>query len=634
MEGESKSSDASASLSRRDADGPLAIEDYGLIGDCRTGALIGRNGAIDWLCWPRFDGSACFSALLGDRRHGRWLIAPIGEPTRVSRAYQGETVVLETLFETKSGSCALIDFMPMNTPSSHIVRIVEGRSGEVDVGMDMTLRFGYGSSVPWVTRLEDGHSEQGRGIVAIAGPDLVVLRTDVALQGETDLSTSTRFKIHAGERVAFVLTHGPSYHAVPGAIDADRALEQTLSFWKTWAESCSYRGPRRAAVIRSLLTLKALTFAETGGIAAALTTSLPERLNGKRNWDYRFCWVRDATLTLVALMGCGYYDEAKDWSVWLYRAIAGAPQDMHIMYGLAGEKRLVEWEVPWLPGYQGAKPVRIGNLASSQLQLDVWGELMDAFHVARAGGIAHSPVGWGLQSTALDHLEKIWRQPDDGIWEMRGGRKQFTHSKVMAWVAFDRAVRDAETYGLEAPLERWRKVRDEIHHTVCAEGYNEAKGYFTQSFGDTELDASLLKMPVVGFLPIDDPRVSNTVDAIERELIKDGFVRRYRTESVADGLPPGEGVFLACSLWLAEVHVLQGRWKDAERLIDRVLAIGNDLGLLSEEYDPGFRRQVGNFPQAFSHLALVNSVLTLHAMESLRTKMRSDSPASPAPRKD
>jgi len=617
------SNEAHRDFAARDAKGPLAIEDYGIISDCTTAALVGRNGAIDWLCWPRFDSASCFSALLGDRSHGRWLIAPIEEPTHVSRAYQGETMVLETVFETTTGSIAVIDFMPINATDSSIMRIVEGRGGKVSVGMDLTLRFDYGSSVPWVTRLPDS-----RGIVAIAGPNLVVLRSTVQIRGEADLSTAADFVLNEGERAVFVMTYGPSYHVPPKPIDAESALQATLAFWCEWTQRCGYRGHRREAVTRSLLTLKALSFAETGGIVAAVTTSLPEQLGGERNWDYRFCWVRDATLTLESLMGAGYYDEAKDWCDWLYRAVAGTPEDLHIMYGIAGERRLAEWEVPWLPGYQGAAPVRIGNSASGQRQLDVWGEMMDVFHLARMGGLDGSPVGWSLQCGALKRLAEIWNEPDDGIWEVRGGRQQFTHSKVMAWVAFDRAIRDAEQHKLEAPLDQWRAIRDQIHKAVCDKGYNAKCGYFSQSFGSNELDASLLMIPIVGFLPIDDPRVAATIAAIERDLLSGGFVKRYHTTSGADGLPPGEGVFLACSFWLADVYLMQGRRDEANVLIDRLLALRNDLGLLSEEYDPQAKRLVGNFPQAFSHLALVRTALSLHHNKPLRDHLEGAAPAA------
>jgi GH15 family glucan-1,4-alpha-glucosidase len=595
-------------------DRPLAIEDYGLIGDCRSAALVGRNGSIDWLCWPRFDSAACLAALLGDARNGRWSIAPVG-PHRVSRSYRGETMIIETVFEAEAGTVAVIDFMPVGEPTPSVIRIVEGRGGKVPMRMTLALRFDYGSSVPWVTRLPDGN-----GVGAIAGPNLVALRTPVKLRGE-DLSTAAEFTVTDGQRIPFVLAYGPSHRPPPDPIDPEAALSATEAFWRDWSARCTYNGHRRPAVIRSLLTLKALTYAETGGIVAAPTTSLPEQLGGSRNWDYRYCWVRDATLTLITLMGAGYFDEAKAWRDWLHRAVAGSPDDLQIMYGIAGERRLAEWEVPWLPGYGGASPVRIGNAASDQLQLDVWGEMMDALHLAREGGIDVLPAAWNVQRVALEHLESIWRAPDDGIWEVRGGRRHFTHSKVMAWVAFDRCIRDAEKYGLDAPLERWRNVRDEIHRTVCAQGFDAGRGTFTQSFGSPELDASLLLIPDVGFLPIDDPRVAGTIAAIERELVVDGLVMRYRTESGKDGLPPGEGVFLPCSFWLADAYQKQGRDAEANALLDRLLALRNDLGLLSEEYDVRAGRQVGNFPQAFSHFALVRSALSLHDRAPLRDRL-------------
>jgi GH15 family glucan-1,4-alpha-glucosidase len=584
---------------------PLPIEDYGLIGDCRTAALVGRNGSIDWLCWPRFDSPSCFAALLGTPEHGRWLLAPRDAAARATRSYRGDTMVLETEFETAEGKAAVIDFMPQGAEPSSIVRIVEGREGRVPMRLHLTLRFDHGSTIPWVTRLADGG-----GISAIAGPNLAVLRTPVALRGEA-LSTAADFSASAGERIPFVLSYGASHKPPPAALDAEAALHATLAEWRRWARRCTYHGRWRDVVMRSLLTLKALTFAETGGIVAAPTTSLPEQLGGSRNWDYRFCWLRDATLTLVALMRAGYYEEAKAWRDWLQRSVAGSPGDIQVLYGLAGERRLPEWEVPWLPGYQGAAPVRIGNAASGQLQLDVWGEVMDALRLARDGGLASAASAWAMQCGALNHLEAIWRDPDDGIWEMRGGRRHFTHSKVMAWVAFDRMIRDAEKYGLEAPLPRWRATRDAIHATVCEQGFDAARGCFTQSFGAPELDASLLLIPAVGFLPIEDSRVAGTIAAIERELVVDGFVLRYRTESGADGLPAGEGVFLACSLWLADAHAMQGRWPEAQAMFDRICALRNDLGLLAEEYDVRAGRQVGNFPQAFSHLTLVSTAIGL-----------------------
>jgi GH15 family glucan-1,4-alpha-glucosidase len=597
-------------------DGPLNIEDYGLIGDCTTAALVGRNGSIDWLCWPRFDSPACFAGLLGDETHGRWRIGPADSETGCRRSYVGDSMILETVLETAEGSFSVIDFMPMEQARSSIVRIVVGRKGTPSVRMRMTVRFDYGSSIPWVTRLPDEE-----GISAIAGPNLVTLRSSVELEGQ-NLSTSAEFRLAEGERATFVLTYGPSHLPPTPAIDAEAVLKDTLEYWRTWSDRCTYKGHRRESVIRSLLTLKAMTFVETGGIVAAPTTSLPEQLGGPRNWDYRYCWVRDATLTLEALMGAGYYEEAKAWRDWLVRTVAGSPNDLQIMYGVSGERRLAEWEVPWLPGYQGASPVRIGNAASDQFQLDVWGEMVDALHLACEGGLASLAPAWSLQRLALEHLEWVWMDPDDGIWEVRGGRRHFTHSKVMAWVAFDRAIRDVEKYGYEAPLERWRGVRDAIHQTVCEKGFDAELGTFTQSFGSREIDASLLLIPAVGFLPAADPRVAGTIAAVERELLSDGLVLRYRTESGADGLPSGEGVFLACSFWLADAYQLQGRDADANAMFDRLLRLRNDIGLLSEEYDTAARRQVGNFPQAFSHLALIRTALSLHDGEPVGVRLR------------
>jgi GH15 family glucan-1,4-alpha-glucosidase len=615
--------DANAKKIAAESDNPLSVEDYAIIGDCTTAALVGLNGSIDWLCWPRFDSSACFAALLGHARNGRWSMCPADDTIRVTRAYLEDTMVLETVFTTATGSFAIIDFMPTQSAATSVVRLIEGRHGSVPVRMNLTLRFDYGSSVPWVSRLPDDS-----GIVAIAGRNLAVLRASVELHGE-DLSTTSDFQIAAQERVWFALSYGQSHQPPPEPLEVDTALRQTVAFWRDWSTRCTYRGKRREAVMRSLLTLKAMIFAETGAIVAAPTTSLPEQLGGPRNWDYRYCWIRDATLTLTALMGAGYYEEAKAWREWLHRSLAGTPDDLQIMYGIFGERRLAEWEVPWLPGYQGAAPVRIGNAASGQLQLDVWGEMMGALHLAREGGLASWPSGWDMQRLALEHLEAIWMQPDDGIWEMRGGRRHFTHSKVMAWVAFDRTIKDAEKFNLDAPLSRWRDVRDEIHRTVCEQGYNPKKESFTQSFAGDELDASLLLIAHVGFLPVTDPRVAGTIAAVERELLIDGFVMRYRTESGADGLPAGEGVFIPCSFWLADAYLLQGRDAEANALIDRLLLLRNDVGLLSEEYDTKGRRQVGNFPQAFSHMALVQSVLVDEARIPLRDQVARKAQAIP-----
>ena len=588
------------------SDLPLAIEDYALIGDCTTAALVGRNGSIDWLCWPRFDSNACFAALLGTSEHGRWRICPADPQPRISRAYRDGTMVLETIFDTADGRVALIDFMPVDQADSSIIRLVEGRRGKVAMRLHLTLRFDYGTTVPWVTQLEDTS-----GLSAIAGPSRVVLRTPVALQGE-NFATIAEFDVVEGQCVPFVLTHGLSHLPAPAAVDWQLALRETEGFWRGWSARCSYTGSWREPVQRSLLTLKALTYATTGGIVAAPTTSLPEQLGGERNWDYRYCWLRDATLTLLALMSAGYIEEAQAWRAWLQRSVAGSPSQIQIMYGLSGERQLIEWEVPWLPGYQGAAPVRIGNAASDQLQLDVFGEVIDAIYQARKHLDAPVSSAWAQQQKLIEYVERIWQQPDDGIWEVRGGRRHFTHSKIMAWVALDRTVRDVERFKLQAPLERWRQVRDRMHATICEQGFDKSRNTFTQSFGGSELDASLLMMPLVGFLPPDDPRVRGTVAAIERELMVDGLVLRYRTKSDVDGLPPGEGVFLPCSFWLADNYTLQNRDAEARALFERLLSLRNDVGLLAEEYDPRAKRQVGNFPQAFSHLALIGTALNLH----------------------
>ena len=594
--------------------GPAQIEDYALIGDCATAALVSRAGSIDWLCWPRFDSPACFAALLGTAEHGAWRIAPADPDARSSRRYLDGSTVLETVFTTAAGEAVITDFMPVGHPGSSVIRMVQGRRGTVDMRMALALRFDYGASVPWVTRIpNDG------GLIAIAGPDMAVLRTPVTLEGE-GLTTVARFTVHEGQCVPFVLSHGPSHLKPPRALDPQACLAETLRFWARWSKRGRYRGPYGDAVNRSLVTLKALTYHPTGGIVAAPTTSLPEQLGGTRNWDYRFCWLRDATLTLLAFMNAGYFEEAQAWRDWLHRSVAGNPEQVQIMYGIAGERHLREWEADWLPGYQGARPVRIGNAAHDQLQLDVYGEVMDALHHARTGRLAAPPESWDLQRMLVDHLEQIWEQPDEGIWETRGGRQQFTFSRVMAWVAFDRAIRSAESFGLPAPLDHWRGVRRRMHETICRDGFDAARNSFTQSFGTPQLDASVLMIPLVGFLPPDDPRVLGTVAAVERELLHDGFVRRYRTESGSDGLPPGEGAFLACSFWLADNYALQGRTGEARDLFERLLDLRNDVGLLAEEYDPATRRQVGNFPQAFSHVALIGTALTLGSGDSVAAR--------------
>ncbi len=583
---------------------PLHIEDYALIGDCETAALVGRDGSIDWLCWPRFDSDACFAALLGAPEHGRWLIAP-ASAFRTARSYRDDTLILETRFETAEGAATLIDFMPPRQGNSAVVRLVRGERGQVAMRTELIIRFGYGSLIPWVSRQPD-HS-----LRAVGGPDQVVLRTPAVVHGQ-DLKTIGTFTVRAGETVPLTLTYAPSHLPAPPPLDVNDAEAQTEQFWRQWAGRARIeKGERRGAVIRSLITLKALTHCPTGGIVAAPTTSLPETLGGIRNWDYRFCWLRDATLCLLALMNAGYYEEAGAWRDWLLRAVAGVPPQAQIIYGIGGERRLTEWQVDWLPGYEGAKPVRIGNGAHGQLQLDVYGEVMDALYQAHRGGLASSADGWALQQAFLAHLATIWRQPDRGIWESRGAPRHFTFSKVMAWVAFDRGVRIVEEFGLDGPVEVWRKIRGQIHEDVCRNGYNEKLGSFVQSYGSQWLDGSLLLLPTTGFLPPDDPRIRGTVGAIEKRLLSGGFVMRHDPAEVETGLAHGEGAFLACSFWLADAYVLTGREDEAGRLFDRLLALRNDVGLLSEEYDPRVARLVGNFPQAFSHIALVNSAHNL-----------------------
>ncbi len=581
---------------------PSAIEDYGLIGDCYTAALVSRTGSIDWLCWPRFDSAACFACLVGTSDNGRWSISPQAEDATITRAYLDGSVVLETRFSTKDGEVALIDFMPIGLANSAVVRLVRGIRGRVAMRMEMTLRFDYGAIVPWVSKLESG------GISAIAGPDMVVLRTPVELAGR-DMRTIAEFDVVEGESIPFVLSYAASHEPAPAAIDADAELTRTEAYWKEWSGRCPHDGPYAGAVRRSLITLKALTYAPTGGIVAAPTTSLPEQLGGGRNWDYRFCWLRDATITLLAFMRNGYFDEAKAWGGWLLRSVAGSPDKLQIMYGIGGERRLQEWQADWLPGYQNAAPVRIGNAAHDQVQLDVYGELMDALHQARGGGLQLAEEGWAMQTNLVEHLEGIWEQPDEGIWEVRGPSRHFTHSKVMAWVALDRSIRSAEEHGLEAPLDRWRALRERMHADVCAKGFDAERGSFVQSYGSKQLDASLLLIPLMGFLPPEDERIRGTLAAIERELLRDGFVLRYETESGSDGLPAGEGAFLACSFWLCDNYMQQGRTAEAHQLFQRLMGLRNDLGLLAEEYDPRVRRQVGNFPQAFSHVALIGSAM-------------------------
>lgn len=593
------------------------LEDYALIGDCETAALVSRAGSIDWLCWPRFDSGACFAALLGGPEHGRWLIDAVDRPVRRRRAYRRDTLILETSIDTASGRATVVDFMPPRGTNSDVVRLVRGDSGVVRMRTELVLRFDYGRTVPWVTHLEDGT------LRAIAGPDMVTLHTPVPLQGR-DLTTVGEFEVVAGMTVPFVLTYGPSHLPVPSAIDAPSSLEHTARFWTAWVQEGRSHDSWSEAVSRSLITLKALTYAPTGGVVAAATTSLPERLGGVRNWDYRFCWLRDATLTLLALMNAGHYGEAAAWRDWLLRAAAGAPSQLQIMYGLAGDRRLIECELDWLPGYGASRPVRIGNAAHGQLQLDVFGEVMDALHQARRGGLTLRTEDWAFQKAVLAHLSAVWRRPDEGIWEVRGGPRQFTHSKVMAWVAFDRAIKAAAQFGLPGPVDRWRTTRQEIHDEVCRCGFDRRRWTFVRSFGGDELDASLLLLPTVGFLPAHDSRIRGTVAAIEQRLLVDGLLLRYDTASGDDGLPAGEGAFLACSFWLADAYVLMGRLDDARRLFERLLALRNDVGLLSEQYDVSTERLVGNFPQAFSHVALINTALNL-ASAAKPAKQRSSS---------
>jgi GH15 family glucan-1,4-alpha-glucosidase len=585
------------------------IEDYAVIGDGQTLALVSRRGSIDWLCWPRFDSAACFAALLGTADHGHWQIAPRGA-ARVTRRYREDSLILETRFETESGAVTLVDFMPPRGQASDVVRVVRGERGKVAMHMDLTVRFDYGSALPWVTQNRATEPGGLNELTAIAGPDRVVLRTHARLTGRGK-HTVADFTVAAGETLEFVLTYSASHVELPRAIDVGAALNETAEYWREWASRGRFQGPWRDAVMRSLITLKALIYEPTGGIVAAATTSLPEKLGGPRNWDYRYCWLRDATFTLLALMDAGYMDEAGRWRDWLVRALAGAPSQAQIMYGLGGERRLTEWEVEWLPGFANSKPVRIGNQAALQTQLDIYGEVADALQHARLGGLATADASWAVQCALTQHVEKIWHHKDEGIWEVRGPRRHFTHSKVMAWVALDRAIAAAEKFKLEAPLARWRSLRARIHRDVCEHGFNRRRNSFVQSYGSRALDASLLMIALVGFLPPDDPRVLGTIDAIGRELMLDGFVRRYDTGKTNDGLPQGEGAFLACSFWYVDNLALTGRRAEAGEMFEHLLRCRNDVGLLAEEYDPRARRQLGNFPQAFSHVALVSSAYNL-----------------------
>jgi GH15 family glucan-1,4-alpha-glucosidase len=580
------------------------IEDYALIGDGETAALVSRDGDIDWLCWPRFDSDACFAALLGDGSHGRWRLAP-AEPFTSTRRYRPDTLVLDTRFVTPTGVVVVTDFMPARGAASHVVRLVRCEEGRVDMGMHLKVRFGYGRTVPWASRQRDG------ALRLIAGPDMATLRADVPTRGE-DLATIARFAVSQGDTRVFTLGYQPSHEEPAAALNAVAALEETLAFWRGWIAQCHVSGPYAELVRRSLISLKAMIFAPTGGLVAAPTTSLPEDLGGERNWDYRYCWIRDATLSLLALMNTGFYREAADWRDWLLRAAAGNPADMQIMYGIGGERRLMEWSPGWLPGYGGSRPVRVGNAAHEQLQLDVYGELMDSLCQARRGGLETSEPAWALQKVLIAHLAEIWNEPDEGIWEVRGPRRRFTFSRVMAWVAVDRAIQDAVQFELEAPLDEWRALHATMEADVWRNGYDPVRNTFTQAYGEAGLDASLLLLAQVGFLPADHPAFAGTVAAIERELLESGFVRRYATALTDDGLAGSEGAFLACSFWLADAYVLLGRHDEARTLFERLLGICNDVGLLAEEFDPHRGCFAGNFPQAFSHVGLINTAMNLN----------------------
>jgi GH15 family glucan-1,4-alpha-glucosidase len=600
----------------------LSIEDYALIGDCHTAALVGSDGSIDWLCFPRFDSGACFAALLGGPEHGRWLLAPATTIKGVRRRYQDDSLVLESEFRTQRGRVRVIDFMPVSDERWDVVRIVEGLSGKVRMRMELIVRFDYGSIVPWVRRSKDI-------LLMTAGPDTLEFAASVDFEGE-NMKTVAEFVVREGQRESFVLNYRPSYFPTRPAVDARKSLKRTSAHWHRWSSRCRYQGRWRQPVLRSLLTLKALTYKPTGGLVAAPTTSLPEQLGGVRNWDYRYCWLRDATFALNALLLAGYDEDAKAWREWLLRAVAGSPDDLQIVYGVTGVRRLDEVELPWLPGYKRSKPVRVGNAASRQFQLDVYGEVMDSLHLARAADMEPHPEAWLVQLALLKFLEAHWQLPDDGIWEIRGPRRNFTHSKIMAWVAFDRAIKDAEKERLAAPTERWRRVRDRIHAQICKRGFDSDQNTFVQSYESKMLDASLLLIPQVGFLPAHDRRVLGTIAAIERRLMVNGLVRRYSTATHVDALPPGEGTFLACSFWLADCYLLTGRRQEAEALFERLLALGNDVGLFAEEYDPRAKRMLGNFPQALTHMALVNTARLLSMPEETarRACARGERPAA------
>ncbi|MEV0272494.1 glycoside hydrolase family 15 protein [Hamadaea sp. NPDC050747] len=584
---------------------PQRIEDYGLIGDLHTGALVGRDGSVDWLCLPRFDAPACFAALLGGPEAGFWRMAPADGGPATRRRYRGDSLILESEWESTQGTVRVVDFMPPRGEAADIVRVVEGVSGTVPMKMALRLRFDYGRIVPWVRHL-------GGQLAAIAGPDAAWLSTPVKVYGQ-DFTSYAEFTVTAGQRVPFVLTYRPSHEPTPKHVDPGQALADTEQFWADWMTRFRYDGRWQEPVRRSLILLKALTYAPTGGILAAATTSLPEQPGGPRNWDYRYCWLRDATFTLQALLGTGFVAEAKAWREWLLRAAAGDPADLQIMYGIDGTRRLTEYTLDWLPGYEQSSPVRVGNAASGQFQLDVWGEVLDGLHQSRAVGMGATDEAWDLQRALLDYLESHWDEPDNGLWEVRGDRQHFVHSKVMAWTGFDRAVQAVEKFGLPGDADRWRAARDAVHAEVCERGFDPSRNTFTQFYGSRGLDAALLLLPRVGFLPWDDPRVAGTVDALRRELSHDGFLLRYdpRADGGVDGLPGTEGAFIACTFWLAEALSGIGRDREAVELFERLLTLRNDLGILAEEYDPVVGRHLGNTPQAFSHVGLVNAARRL-----------------------
>jgi GH15 family glucan-1,4-alpha-glucosidase len=588
------------------ADLPSRIEDYALIGDCLTAALVSRNGSIDWLCWPCFDSDACFAALLGTSDHGRWLIAPLDKVEATKRRYRGETLILETTFQTATGAVTLIDFMPPRGTASDIIRIVRGDTGTVRMRMELVLRFSSGSNVPWVRRLEDGT------VLAVAGPDMATLRTPVETHGK-DFTTVAEFDVAEGDAVPFVLTYDASHHKIPAAIDTEEALGHTEEFWAGWSSQNTNNGRYRELVQRSLITLKALTFVPTGGIVAAPTTSLPERIGGARNWDYRYCWIRDATFTLLALINNGYTDEARAWHAWLLRSVAGSPRDMQIMYSITGQRRLLEWEADWLPGYERSRPVRVGNAAHAQLQLDVYGELMDTFHQARKANVKLDQATWALECALLDHLADAWDRPDAGLWETRGMGEHYVFSKVMCWVAFDRGIKSAKQFQMDGAVDKWCAVREAIRTDILSRGFDAENNTFVAAYGQPYLDASLALLPTLGFIQADDPRMRGTIAAIERHLMRDGFVLRHDPRQKRAGeLEPIEGAFLACTLWLADAHILMGQLEPARELFERVVAVSNDVGLLAEQYDSTNGRQTGNFPQALTHIALINTAANIH----------------------